>query len=485
MALVALEVNGAALTGAAAQGVLFNEPGVAVIERRRVMFGHGAAEQARRNPGQSYENYWELLSDEPLPRPVRGFRTYADLAHGQLRELWNRFRESAGDISGVILVIPAGASEDRLALLLGIAEEAGMPVAGLVESGVAAVRAIAGNRACLHIEATAERIVVSRLGLRDGRIHCEETLFDGRPGLRHLRGAMTRYAASRFVAGSRFDPLDLPATEQELDNQLDAWLEAVMTGGQLTVELRQATVPATANLIRDDFLAALERQLAALGNRLRFLCTGPEAAAVHISGALAAVPGCPAVFARLLSCEVNALQPGASALGALARFRPAAGKEKRYVLLRSLPAAEDSGTTGATGAPQATQPGADAGAGAAAGAEAGLAGVPPGGGAAAAIPTHLVQGGRAWRIGRDGLQLGSSPKSQGLAVVLSPEAGVSRNHCTVALENGQAVLHDHSRYGTRLNGAPIAESAPLRGGDIVGVGPLEFLVTRELGSDGA
>ena len=55
----------------------------------------------------------------------------------------------------------------------------------------------------------------------------------------------------------------------------------------------------------------------------------------------------------------------------------------------------------------------------------------------------------------------------------------------MVLENGQAVLHDHSRYGTRLNGAPVADSAPLRGGDMVGVGPLEFLITREVGGDGS
>ena len=69
--------------------------------------------------------------------------------------------------------------------------------------------------------------------------------------------------------------------------------------------------------------------------------------------------------------------------------------------------------------------------------------------------------------------------------MLSPEGGISRNHCTVVLENGQAVLHDHSRYGTSLNGAPVADSAPLRGGDVVGVGPLEFLIAREVGGDGS
>jgi len=471
MALVALEVNGAALVGATSAGVLFNEPGVALVQRRRVAFGREAVEEARRDPASSYRNYWELLSDEPLPRPAKGFRSYADLAHGQMQVLWKRFRDSVGDISGVVLAIPAGVAEDRLALLLGIAEEAGLPVAGLVESGVAAVRGAAAGRACLHMEATAERLAVSRLVAGDGRIRREEILFDGRPGLRHLRAAMTGYVAGRFVAGSRFDPLDLPATEQELAGRRDAWLQAVLSGGELSIQLDEAPVTATAVLTRDDYLASIERLLGAAGNRLRSWCTGPGAADVYLSGALAEAPGCAEVFARLLATEVQVLPAGAAALGALERFTPMAGAKDRYVLLKSLPAVEsvDGPDTTRTARP-------DAGA------------LPPAAGngeTAERTPTHVVFGGRAWRIGVEGLHLGSSPQPGGLSIVLSQEGGISRNHCTVVLENGQAVLHDHSRYGTSLNGAPVAASAPLRGGDVVGVGPLEFLIAREVGGDGS
>ena len=470
MALVALEVNGAALVGATSAGVLFNEPGVALVQRRRVAFGREAVEEARLDPASSYGNYWELLSDEPLPRPARGFRSYADLAHGQMQGLWKRFRDSVGDISGVILVIPPGAAEDRLALLLGIAEEAGLPVAGLVESGVAAVRGAAAGRACLHMEATAERLAVSRLAAGDGRIRCEEILFDGRPGLRHLRAAMTGYVAGRFVAGSRFDPLDLPATEQELAGRLDAWLQAVLSGGDLSIELESAPVTAAAVLTRDDYLASIERLLGAAGNRLRSWCTGPGAADVFLSGTLADAPGCAEVFARLLAIEVQVLPAGAAALGALERFTPMAGAKDRYVLLKSLPAADLADVPDTA---RAARP--DAGAAEATGY----------GETGERTPTHVVFGGRAWRIGAEGLHLGSSPQPGGLSIVLSPEGGVSRNHCTVVLENGQAVLHDHSRYGTSLNGAPVPDSAPLRGGDVVGVGPLEFLIAREVGGDGS
>lgn len=470
MALVALEVNGAALVGATAAGVLFNEPGVALVRKRRVAFGREAAEEARRDPANSYRDYWDLLSDEPLPRSARGFRSYADLVHGQMQGLWTRFRDSVGNISGVVLVIPAGVADDRLALLLGIAEEAKLPVAGLVESGVAAVRGAPAGRTCLHVEATDERLAVSRLVVRDGRVAREEILYDGRPGLRHLRAAMTGYVAGRFVANSRFDPLDLLATEDELAEQLDTWLQAVLAGSELRIELEAAPVTATAVLTRDDFLASIERLLGTPGNRLRSWCTGAGSADVYLSGSLAAATGCAESFARVLATGVQVLPAGAAALGALERFRGVAAARDRYVLLKSLPAVDSAGVPDAA---RTTRP--DAGA-------------PPAGGdgeTGERTPTHVVFDGRAWRIGAEGLHLGSSPQPGGLSIVLSPESGVSRNHCTVVLENGQAVLHDHSRYGTRLNGAPVADSAPLRGGDVVGVGPLEFLITREVGGDGS
>ena len=473
MPRVALEVNGAALVGAASRGVLFNEPGLAFVDKGRVLFGREAVAASRQDPGRSYPNFWELLSDKPLARPAPGFRTYADLVHAHLAKLWGRFQESAQDVGEVIFVVPPGAADDRLGLLLGIAEEAEVPVAALVESGVAAVEAIPPGRSSIFIDAEQEYLVAVRLEQRRDRIHSAELLFSGRPGLRHLRAATTAYAANRFVAASRFDPLDLPATEQELAEQLDAWLEKLTAHGEIKVELGAAAVPVSATLRASEFMAAIERQLAELGNRLRSWCSGSNAATVRLSATLAATPGAPEAFARMLPAEVQILRPGAAALGALARVPVGPSGAQRYVLLRSLTAGEESAY--AATVPIAQQ------------AKATEHDTPSGvdGDKGMPTPTHLVLGGRAWRIDKLGLRLGSAPEPGGLAIALPPDAGISRNHCTVVLENGQALLHDHSRYGTRLNGAPVAESAPLRGGDRVGIGPLELVVIREVVGDGA
>ena len=55
---------------------------------------------------------------------------------------------------------------------------------------------------------------------------------------------------------------------------------------------------------------------------------------------------------------------------------------------------------------------------------------------------------------------------------------VSRQHCRVAVVSGVVVAHDMgSRNGTLVNGEQIDSERPLRAGDILAVGPLEFEVS--------
>ena len=48
--------------------------------------------------------------------------------------------------------------------------------------------------------------------------------------------------------------------------------------------------------------------------------------------------------------------------------------------------------------------------------------------------------------------------------------GVSRQHCSLILENGQCVVRDFSRYGTFLNGHKLEGSAVLQVGDRLRLG---------------
>ena len=94
---------------------------------------------------------------------------------------------------------------------------------------------------------------------------------------------------------------------------------------------------------------------------------------------------------------------------------------------------------------------------------------------------------RAFAIDNDPLALGTL-SSGGREVTLQQDMpGVSRQHCTLQLQNGQCIIRDHSRYGTFLNGHRIDGSAVLQVGDLVRLGTPGYelrLITTET-EDGA
>ena len=103
-------------------------------------------------------------------------------------------------------------------------------------------------------------------------------------------------------------------------------------------------------------------------------------------------------------------------------------------------------------------------------------------------PTHVLFENRAYELGSDPLVLGSQPTEGKRRIDLRREMpGVSRQHCSLAQENGQCIVRDYSRYGTFLNGHRIDGSAVLQIGDLVRLGTPGFelrLITTEA-DDGA
>jgi hypothetical protein len=92
-------------------------------------------------------------------------------------------------------------------------------------------------------------------------------------------------------------------------------------------------------------------------------------------------------------------------------------------------------------------------------------------------PTHILYQGRAYRLGPEPFSIGSELVGGAYGIGLDgPNSGISRRHCTVQFEQSRALVHDHSRYGTFLNGHRIEGSAVLQQGDVLSVGqPAENL----------
>jgi hypothetical protein len=81
----------------------------------------------------------------------------------------------------------------------------------------------------------------------------------------------------------------------------------------------------------------------------------------------------------------------------------------------------------------------------------------------------VVVDGIAHPIGAGGLALGTAPPAGRRGVVLAHEAGIERHHCTLLAE-GAAVVEDHSRGHTFVNGERVEGRAGLRAGDRLRLG---------------
>ena len=92
-------------------------------------------------------------------------------------------------------------------------------------------------------------------------------------------------------------------------------------------------------------------------------------------------------------------------------------------------------------------------------------------GAEAPAPTHILYRGVAHPLGAEPFVLGRelAPGMIGLQIT-SESAGISRNHCSLAIRDGRLLLEDHSTYGTYVNGERVQGAQALAVKDRIRLG---------------
>src|SRR5690606_11450228 len=134
----------------------------------------------------------------------------AELAYRQLEALWKRFGDGA---AGVVLVVPGSYTREQLGLLLGIAEECGMPVAALVDAAVAAANRPYPGRRVVHVDAGLHRVSVTAVEQADEAVVGDELALES-TGLAAVQDMVARWIAETFVLATRFDPFHHADSEQ-------------------------------------------------------------------------------------------------------------------------------------------------------------------------------------------------------------------------------------------------------------------------------
>jgi hypothetical protein len=448
---IAVELNDTGLllarSGADGQPVVEGEPspGYAVLHAGRVLVGPEAAQRQRLAPLHAQNRYWHALGLETLPWSAGAVATAADLAHAHLANVLAQYPADAE----LLLAVAPGYTREQLGLLVGIANECGVVVRGLVDAGLAALATVAPSPCMLHLDLQLHQASATLVELARAEGMLRRTRYELLPGVGQLafNQAMVTSIAAAFVRDTRFDPLHQAASEQRLYDQLPAWLLALATAEETGAELEFGATTYRIRLTRAQLMAAVDPlasevlrlvQLARPAGALLHLCFTPR---------IAAIPGLVARLSGLRDCVMVELAHGAAATGALLAANAILRPADAIALVHRLPLV-------AANAPAADEP-------AVAGAQ-----VP-----AEAVPTHVLFNGRAWPLTAVPLTLGWSVGAVARALSLPAGiAGVSRSHCTLELRAGQAVVTDHSTYGTFVNDERVGGHVVLQVGDVLRLG---------------
>ncbi|MEJ2138858.1 MAG: FHA domain-containing protein [Gammaproteobacteria bacterium] len=441
MSVLGIELNDYAITGVSGDRVVFAEPGAALLQSDGPVFGHAARAGARSMPSAYIDQYWRDLSEQTLSRPAAGIQSFADLAYAQLAQLWSHH---GGGISAVLCAFPPHWGKAELALLLGIAQEADIPLVGLTTIPVAATRRHYPDCDLIHIEFAAGIVSLTEILQNDGSSAQGQSESVRDLGVAALERTSAEYFARKFLECSRFDPMHDAQSEQSVYDKLPDWLALLARSPETELQFDYKGNEFKARVSLTELEERLRYRCQPLIQKLRARLDTGRPAALQINAAAALFPGVVEYLADLPGCDVFVLETGAAARG---------------LALRSAHMKQSSGALSITESLPWDQSVADVSLNRAMASSAG------------SVPSHVVIGSRAYKLSNQPLRIGAESAEADYSLVVAPRhAGVSRQHCSIELRNGQAVLNDYSRFGTRLNGHKVEGSTILQAGDIVGIG---------------
>ncbi len=446
MSAVAIDINDVTLAVAGEAGVLALEPGFARVDGGRIVTGEEARARARLQPRQTSNRFWSALSMEPGSAGAYIGKSAAELAYAQLEVLWRKIGQG---VTGAVLVVPGAYRTEQLGLLLGLAQECGIPVRALVDTATAAsVRPHPGQQ-LVYVDAGFYRVSVTLLDQDGGeaKVRTEHAL---RQGLAGMTDMFARRVAEHFVRATRFDPLAHADTEQALYDRLPGWLETLVREGSVELELTHRDEQFRVTAEREGVPSVAQGFYRAIVQLIAQHRDPGQRLVVQLSDRIAALPGFAGELSRLDDSETECFAPGHAARGALLA-KSAVAAQGDVKLLKRLPWREAAREESRAVEQKRQAP-----------APAALAREKP--------PTHVVYRGLAYRVGAGGLAIGREADPARRTVVLDTSSGISRLHCEVVLRDGELMLRDLSSYGTFVNEKKVAGETVLKPADVIRIG---------------
>ena len=262
--MLLLDINDTEITLLQDGETLYCEPGVAFVSRRDVVFGNEALAQARLHPRQSHNEFWQRLNADPVTPGGRGIANQADLVYRHLQAVRRTIRQPKR--APVVVAAPSATTPQQLAVLLGIAAEAGFEVQAIVDAAVAAACLHPIATTCRVIDITLHRSIVTHLQVANGQVRRGTVDEVPAAGYAALTEGWVDAVADRFVENSRFDPLRIAATEQQVFEQVAAGIKSDQA--EFAIHLRHDDITRQVDVTRRTFAEKSEQRYALLARSI-------------------------------------------------------------------------------------------------------------------------------------------------------------------------------------------------------------------------
>jgi len=456
MSLIGLELNDtgilAAVQGNPAKlldidGQAKESPGFALPQKKELLIGRAAESKAHLFPRQVLNRFWDQLNTEPLEQSGKHLpHNQVEVVYHHLAAIWQRL-QARGD--EVVLAIPSFYERTQMGLILGAAQELGIPVKGFLPLSLAASSQRRPDKMLLYLDICLHRIEVVYLE-QEQLLSIRDSATTSEKGLLHLYRQVVDAIAEQFVRTTRFDPLHQAASEQELYDRLPDALAQLVYSPSINLEIASGSRPYNIMLERDLITHRIEpvyREILRLIERMRTKRGYDQKPLVlQLSHRLARLPGCSQMLAAVKEAEIIELKQGAAAQGVLDVWR-------RLEALHG-----STGISYFSSRPWQKPPPSQAP-------------IPAKEQGPHIRPTHVLHRNLAYPITDKPLVIGRGGDTGRTDVAINVRStGVSQRHCTIELQSGDVVLNDLSINGTFVDDVRIHKQTVLKLGQIIRVG---------------
>ena len=313
-----LELNDHGITFGNAEGIRLISPGFALAQEKSLVLGAQAQARSRLHPNESHSRYWQELSLDPLPAgrlPGDRFRHLADLAHAHLNSL---AVEAQTSTDSVIVSVPGSFSRQQLGILLGIAKQTPLAIAGLVDSALiaaAGAQTLDASDSTIVVQQQLHQTLFTQVSWHEGVLKVDTSVALPSSGSQNVIDALMQLSTDLFIDQCRFNPQHDAPTEQLLYNALPAWLAADASSGSLMLELSADGAVHNAKLPYESLVASLAPIRQRLLEQLNAMISRALNAQVVLCSTLSELPGLMPQLAQLAPVTtINAEQRLASSL---------------------------------------------------------------------------------------------------------------------------------------------------------------------------